>query len=50
MLAALGPEAVREAQKLFFIDGVEYRHHRSLEKFVLQRGDTQRPLPPIRFE
>src|SRR5882762_3719679 len=49
MRAALRPETVREAEKLLLVDDVEHRHHSSLDDLVLQSGDTQRPLPPIRL-
>jgi len=49
MRAALRPETVREADKLLLVDGVEHRHYCSLDDLVLQSGDTQRPLPPIRL-
>lgn len=49
MLAALWPETVREAQKVFLVDSVEHRHDCTLDNLVLQCGDAQRPLRPIRL-
>ncbi len=49
MLAALRPEAVREAQKVLLVDGIEHRHDCALENLVLHCGDAQRPLPPVRL-
>jgi hypothetical protein len=30
-------------------DGVQYLHHRALDYLVFQRGDAERPKPPVRF-
>jgi site-specific DNA recombinase len=43
MRAALRPEAVREAKKVLFVDGVEHLDDGPLDNFVLQRGDPERP-------
>jgi len=47
MCAASWPCAVREAGKLGLVHGVEDRYGRSLDDLVLDRRDTNRPLPPI---
>jgi hypothetical protein len=49
VLVAPGPESVAEAQKFRLIDRRENRHYRSLDKFVLKRGNAERPLSAIRF-
>ena len=49
MLAASRPEAVREPEKVRFVDRVQHRHRRPLDDLVLQRRDTERPLPPVGF-
>src|SRR5207247_9801385 len=49
VLASLGPEPVREAEEIHFVDGVEHLDDGSLDKLVLQRCNAERPLPPIRL-
>ena len=49
MRAALRPEAVREAEKVRLVDGVEHLDDGPLDDFVFQRGDAERPLPPVRL-
>src|SRR6202165_1231002 len=49
VLAAPRPEPIREAQKVLFPHTGENRSDRMLDDFVLQRGDTQWPLPAIAF-
>ena len=44
MLAASGPEPVREPQKVFLVDRIEHLHHRTLDDLVFQRSDPKRPL------
>ena len=44
-----GPEAVREAQEVDFVDGAEDLGDRALDDFVLERGDAEWPLSAIRF-
>ena len=47
MLVASRAEAVREAEEVRFVDGVQNLYHRALDDFVLQRRDPQRPLPAV---
>jgi hypothetical protein len=47
MLAASWSEAIRESPKVLFINMIEDRDHGMLDDFVLQRRDSQWPLPPI---
>jgi len=49
MLTAPKPEPVREAQEILLIDRVEHFRHCPLDDFVLQCGDTQRALAPVRL-
>src|ERR1700676_110695 len=49
MRAAPGPEPVGETEKVLLVYGVQHLHHRPLDDLVLQRGDAQRALPPVRF-
>ena len=45
MLAASRSESVAEAEEVLLVDDVQHRRRRSLDDFVLQRGDRQRTLP-----
>src|SRR6266851_883996 len=47
--ATPGPEPIRETEKVLLVHRVQHLHHRTLEDLVLQRGDTERPLPPVRL-
>jgi hypothetical protein len=47
VLAAPFPKSVGEAEEVHLVDGVQHLDHDSLDKLVLQRGDTERPLPPV---
>src|SRR5262249_12375556 len=47
MLAASWPEAIGESPKVLFINLIEDRDHGMLDDFVLQRCDSQWPLPAI---
>jgi hypothetical protein len=47
--AALRPESVREAEKVLLVDGVQHLDDGALDDFVLQRGNAERPLPPVRL-
>ncbi len=47
MRPAPGPKPVREAQEVRLINGVQHLDHRPLKELVLQRRDSERPLPPI---
>ena len=49
VLAAPRPEPVREAEEVLLVDRVEHLDHGPLDDLVLQRGDAQRPLPPVRL-
>ena len=49
VLVASGPEPIREAEKVGFINRVEYFHRRSLHQFVFERRDAERSLPPVRL-
>ncbi len=45
--AAPRPEPVREAQKVGLVDRVQHVDRRALDELVFQRGNAQRPLPPV---
>src|SRR5215471_423191 len=47
MWTAPWPEAVREAEKVGFIDGVHHPDRRALDDLVFQRRHAERPLPPV---
>jgi hypothetical protein len=47
VLAAPRSEAVREAEEVRFVDGVEHLDGRALDDLVFQHGDAERPLPPV---
>src|SRR5207245_10727965 len=47
MLAATRPEPVGETEEVLLIDSVQHLDRRTLDDLVLQRGDTERPKPPI---
>src|ERR1700693_131483 len=49
MRAPSRPEPIRDTDEVLFVDRVEDRHHRLLDYFVLQGGDSQRTLPPVGF-
>src|SRR5436305_1229268 len=49
MLASPRPESVRETQKVGFVDSVQHLDGRTLDDLVLQHGNSERPLPPIRL-
>src|SRR3954454_13427682 len=49
VLAAPGPEAVREPEEVLLVDRVQHRHRRLLDDLVLQGGDRQGPLPAVRL-
>ena len=44
VLAPSRPEAVGEADKIAFVEGIERGDYRMLDNLVFQRRDTQRPL------
>ena len=43
------PEPIRETEEVLLVYGVQHLHHRTLEDLVLQGGDTERALPPVRL-
>ena len=47
MLRAPRPEPVRETEEVLLVDRVQHLDHRPLEDLVLQRGDPERPQPPV---
>ena len=47
MRAAPRPEPVREAEEVGLVDGVQHLDRRALDDLVLQRGNAERPLPPV---
>ncbi len=49
VLVSSWPESIREAEKVGFVDGVQYFHRRSLNEFVFERRDAERSLPPVRL-
>jgi hypothetical protein len=49
MRRAPGPEPIREAEEVLLVDGVQHLDERALEDLVLQRGDPERPQPPVRL-
>ena len=49
VLAAPGPEPVREPEEVLLVDRVQHRDRRPLDDLVLQGGDRQRALPAIRL-
>jgi hypothetical protein len=49
VLATPGPKSIREPQKIFLVDRIEYFDDSSLDDFILQRGNAERPLTSIFF-
>ena len=49
MRSAPRPKSIRETDEVLLLDGVQHLDHRPLKKFVLQRDDSERPQPPVRF-
>src|SRR5665213_832111 len=49
MLAATGPEPVGETKEVSLVYGVQHLDRRTLDDLVLQRGDTERTLAPVRL-
>jgi hypothetical protein len=47
MLAASGPEPVRESEEVGFVDGIKHLDRGALDDFVFQRRYPERPLPPV---
>src|SRR5580658_6207365 len=44
-----GAEPIREPEEVFLVDRVQHHHDRTLDNLVLQRGNRQRTLSPIRL-
>src|SRR6266568_3966918 len=42
-------KSVGEAEEVRFVDAVQNRHQGTLDQFVLERGNPERPLPSIRL-
>src|SRR3954454_10542608 len=49
VLAPSGPKPVGEADEVRLVDCVENLDDRALDDLVLQRGDAERALPPVRL-
>jgi hypothetical protein len=47
MLASPWPEPIRESEKICFVDSVQHFDRRTLDDFVFQRRNSERPLPPV---
>ena len=47
--ASARPEPVGEAQEVRLVDGVQHPDDGTLDDLVFQRGDAQRPQPPVRL-
>src|SRR3990170_1656016 len=47
--AAPRPKPVGEAEEVRLVDGVQHLRRRALDDLVFQRGDAQRPQPPVGF-
>src|SRR6266545_5750886 len=49
MRASPRPEPIRETEKVHLVDGAQHLDDGPLDDLVLQRGDTERPQPPVRL-
>src|SRR5207244_12762636 len=47
VLAAPGPEPIREAEEVRLVDAAQHPDDGALGNLVLQAGDAERPLPPV---
>jgi len=47
--SASGPKPVGEPQEVRLVDGVQHLDYGALDDLVLQRGDPERPQPPVRL-
>ena len=47
--AALRPESVGEAEEVRGVDRVQDRDDGALDELIFQRGNAERPLPPVRL-
>src|SRR6266704_3865445 len=43
------PEPIREAEEVRLVDAVQDRRERTLDQFVLERGNSERPLASVRL-
>jgi hypothetical protein len=43
------PEPIGETQEVLLVDRVQHLNDGPLDELVLQRGDAQRPQPPVRL-
>jgi hypothetical protein len=49
VLAALGPESIREPEEVFLVDRVQHGDGCPLDDLVFKSSDRERALPPIRL-
>jgi site-specific DNA recombinase len=49
VLTALRPKAVRESEEVLLVNRVQHFDHRTLDDLILQRGNAQRALVPVRL-
>jgi len=49
MLAAFGPESIREPEEIFLVDRVQHHDRRPLDDFVFQSDDRERALSSVRL-
>src|SRR6185295_9428661 len=49
MRAAPWPKPIRETEEIFLVDRVQHCKRCSLDDFVLQSGDREGALPPVRL-
>ena len=49
MLAASRAEPIREPEEVLLVDRIQHRRDRTLDNLILQRGNRQRALSPIRL-
>ena len=47
--AAPRSKAIGEAEEVLLVDGVQHLDDRALDDLVFQRGNAERPLPPVRL-
>src|SRR3954462_520938 len=49
MLAAPGPEPIREPKKVLLVDRIQHLRHGTLDDLVLERRDGERALTTVRL-